>query len=121
MLKASNRYTFCANLESTTNSDANQNLQTTSLHHQKQFNAMLLTIPTGHTIKEHVSPQILTLQIISGMGSVTVGNETHTVSRGAWFYIAPNIPHEIVSNETLTVLLSMYTLPEAANGVLANE
>jgi len=107
MIKANNGYGFCANLESVT-SNTDQNLQTVSLFHQNEFNAMVMTIPAGHTIKEHLSPKMLTLQIISGTGSVTVGSETHQVGRGAWFYIEPNTPHMIVSDETLTVLLSMY-------------
>lgn len=110
MININKHYTFCKNLESEINRDATQNLQTTSLYHQNQFNVMLLTIPAGHTIKEHVSPKMLTLQVISGTGSVTVGNETYTVNQGAWFYIAPNMPHEIMSKEMLIILLSMYTL-----------
>lgn len=118
MGQADNRYAFCENLESVPNRDADQILQTTSLYHQKQFSAMLLTVPAGHTVKEHISPKILTLQIISGKGSITVGTETHSVCRGAWFYIGANIPHEIVSMETLVVLLSMFELSETIGGTV---
>ena len=112
-------YTVYDNLVALADSDA-QKIDTTSLFHNRHFSAMLLTIPAGHTLKEHVSPKILTLHIIAGTGSITVNSQTHAVQPGAWFYIEPNLPHALISEETLTVLLSLYTLPQRANGGSAN-
>jgi len=112
MIQTNTGYTFCVNLETVADCGAVVDLKTISIYHHHQFNVMLLTIPAGHTLKGHVSSKMVTLQIISGTGSVSLENKTQTVKRGAWFAIAPYIPHEIVSDETLTVLLSMYTLVE---------
>jgi quercetin dioxygenase-like cupin family protein len=121
MLQVDNRYTFFTDLLPVANDSTEQSLKTISLFHHKHFNVMLWIIPTGHSIKENVFHKMLNLQIISGRGCVSLGDETHAVKQGAWFYIAPSIPHEIVSDETLIVLLSLYTLPKSTNGVLEYE
>jgi quercetin dioxygenase-like cupin family protein len=119
MLKVTNGHSFCANLKALIRHDGDQDVQTVVLFHQNQYNAMLMTIPAGHTVHEHLSPNMLTLQIIAGTGRVIVNDETHRVTQGAWFYIEPNVPHEIISDETLIVLFNM--VAASPSGLSSNE
>ena len=72
---------------------------------------MLMTVPAGHTIHDHVSPKMPTPQIIAGAERVMVADETHSVRQGAGFYIAPDVPHEIINDETLIIMLNMVATP----------
>lgn len=117
MTEAGASYKFYANIQTLTDDTPLENIQTTSLYHNQQFNAMLFVIPAGHVLKEHVSPKMLTIHVISGRGHITIGNERFAVKPSAWFYIEPNIPHELLSDETLTVLLNMVTVNDSTNGV----
>ena len=84
-----------------------QKIQTTSIYHDTSINAMLLTIPAGHTLREHVSPEAITLHVVSGFGSVFVDGQSYTAAVGSWFYIYSNIPHELVANQTMGVMLTL--------------
>ena len=114
------QHVFCSDLAAQSQPDA-QHLQTAALLHHDGLSALVMSLPSGHTLREHLSPRLLTFQIIAGLGSVTVGRQTHRLRAGAWLWIAPNIPHEIVSDQTLIMLLSLFTLPESTHGFATHD
>ena len=114
MIETQNMHSFCEDLTDIVDVDKQDDIQTISIFHNKIFNAMLLTIPAGHTLKEHVSPRTITLQILSGSGQVIVDSNTYFVRSGSWFYIKPHTLHELTSgDETLVVLLNLFTCSNA--------
>ena len=111
MSESKQQYAYLQNLMSDT--DAIEKLQMNSIFHNDHFNAMILSIPKGQTLKEHKAPRAITLQVLEGSGTMTVNGNQHPIQRGSWLYVEPNVEHAIESEKTLVILLSLFDLSAA--------
>ena len=77
------------------------------LRNDEHVKIALVTIAAGATMPEHAAPVPVTVQTLSGSGSMTVSGEPHELSAGTIYYMEANAPHALDAQqgEPLVVLV----------------
>lgn len=70
--------------------------------------AILFGFDTGQELSEHTSSQAAIIQIVKGDATVTLGDDQHELSAGAWVQMAPRLKHSIFAKTQLHMLLLMF-------------
>jgi len=70
----------------------------------KWFNIVLVCLETGQEIPSRPEPYDVCFYVISGNGTITVGNEKVNVIRGNMVFAPANVARGIKSKERLTIL-----------------
>jgi len=70
-----------------------------------QLKAILFGFAPGQELSEHTAAKPAILHFIEGQASLTLGDEEKTASPGTWVHMAPNLPHSIVAETQLVMLL----------------
>jgi quercetin dioxygenase-like cupin family protein len=61
----------------------------------------------GQLLSEHTAACPVTLQVLSGEGTVTLGDERLAARAGFWAYLPAHLPHSIEAATPLCLLLTM--------------
>lgn len=69
--------------------------------------AILFKFEVGEGLTEHQSAQPISLFFIQGEADVMLGTEQHSVKENSWIQIEPNIPHSVVANTPVLMLLQI--------------
>jgi quercetin dioxygenase-like cupin family protein len=59
----------------------------------------------GQELSEHTSSQTAILQIVRGEATVTLGDDRHELSAGAWVHMPPHLKHSVQARTPLIMLL----------------
>lgn len=70
--------------------------------------AILFGFDIGQELSEHTSSQTAIIQIVQGSATVTLGDDRHELSAGAWMHMQPRLKHSIVATSPLHMLLLMF-------------
>ena len=62
----------------------------------------------GQELSEHTSNQAAIIQILQGEATVTLGEDRHELSSGAWIAMPPRLAHSITAKTSLVMLLAMF-------------
>jgi quercetin dioxygenase-like cupin family protein len=76
-----------------------------SLHKDDEVNATLFGFAKGQELTEHTASQPAILHFIAGKARLTLGEEEVTAEPGSWVHMPPHLPHSIVAETPLTMLL----------------
>ncbi len=68
---------------------------------------ILFSFAAGAGLAEHVAPFDATIQIVSGMAAMTVGNEAVEGKPGTWIQMVAKTPHSIKAETPVTMLLTL--------------
>jgi quercetin dioxygenase-like cupin family protein len=78
-----------------------------TLHNDDLVKVVLFAFAPGEELTAHTAPMPATLHFLEGSGTLTLGDETSAVQRGSFAYMPPNLPHAIVAETGLIMLLVM--------------
>jgi len=78
-----------------------------TLHNDDLVKAVLFAFAPGEELSAHTAPMPATLHFLEGTGTVTLGGETQAVRAGSFAYMPPNLPHSIVAETGVIMLLLM--------------
>lgn len=78
-----------------------------TLHNNDLVKAVLFAFAPGEELSAHTAPMPATLHFLEGAGTVTLGDETTPVQRGSFAWMPPNLPHAIVAETGMIMLLVM--------------
>ena len=81
--------------------------RTITLAKQGDLRTVLMALRAGARIEEHQSTGALTVQVLEGRVSFTVGGETHTLVPGDLLAIEPGLPHTVQAEEESAFLLTL--------------
>lgn len=68
-------------------------------------NGILFGFAAGEELSEHTASRPAILHILEGEATLTLGEETHSASAGAWAYMPPHLPHSILAHNPVKMLL----------------
>jgi quercetin dioxygenase-like cupin family protein len=68
---------------------------------------ILFAFAAGGGLVEHVAPFDATIQIISGLASLTVGDESVEGRSGTWIQMVAKTPHSIKAESPVVMLLTL--------------
>jgi quercetin dioxygenase-like cupin family protein len=78
-----------------------------TLYTDEQVKVVLFHFAEGNELSAHTAPMPATLHFLQGRGRLTLGTETMTVGAGSFAHMTPNLPHAIVAEEPLIMILVM--------------
>ncbi len=67
----------------------------------------LLEFPAGHLLPEHKSSYPVSIQVVSGDGDLTLGNETRRLETGTLLHLPAALPHSVRAGNGLRLLLTV--------------
>ena len=70
-----------------------------------RLKAILFGFAAGQELSEHTSARPAILQILEGEANLTMGDDSFTVEKNAWVHLQPKLPHSIVANTEVVMLL----------------
>lgn len=72
-----------------------------------RLKAILFGFDAGQELSEHTASQTAIIQIVQGEATVTLGEDRHELTAGAWLYMPPRLKHSIYAKTPLHMLLLM--------------
>jgi len=83
-----------------------------TIYKDEQFKAILFAFAPGQELSEHTSAHPAVLHFLQGTADVALGEERIAAAAGTWVHMPPNLPHSILAQTPVMMLLLM--LPKSA-------
>lgn len=100
-------YTFLTNLAAALPEVPPNSIISHTVHKDERLHAILFGFAPGQELSEHTSAYPAILHFVSGRATLTLGSDVQVVEAGAWAYMQPRLPHSIVAETPVTMLLLM--------------
>ena len=76
-----------------------------TFYKDEHLSAVLFSFAAGEELSEHTSAFPAILHFLSGRARVKFGADEHVVEAGAWARMAPQLPHTVIAETPLVMLL----------------
>lgn len=103
-------YKFHENLEALVGEAPEDSITSRTIHQDKQMTVVLFSFAAGQELSEHSTPKNALIQVVSGSGKITLGDDEYTVQAGSWLQMPPSLPHSVVADESLVMVLTMVSV-----------
>ena len=100
-------YTFHENLEALVGDVPEDSITSRTIYQDKRMTVVLFRFAAGQELSEHSTPKSALIQIVSGSGKITLGDDEYTVQAGSWLQMPPSLPHSVMADESLVMVLTM--------------
>ena len=70
-----------------------------------RLSAILFSFAAGEELSEHTSAYPAILHFLSGRARLKLGNDESVVEAGAWARMAPQLPHTVIAETPVVMLL----------------
>lgn len=101
-------YTLIPNLDELVDGIQPDSIVSRTFYKGDGAKAILFGFDAGQELSEHTSSQAAIIQIVKGDATVTLGDDKHELSAGAWVHMSPRLKHSIVAKTQLHMLLLMF-------------
>jgi quercetin dioxygenase-like cupin family protein len=98
-------YTFIDDLETAVPDIPEDSIISRTFYKDDHVHAILFGFAPGQELSEHTSTYPAVLHFLRGDARLTLGDEEKSVAAGAWVHMPPRLPHSIVAETPLTMLL----------------
>jgi quercetin dioxygenase-like cupin family protein len=78
-----------------------------TLYNDDHMKAVIFGFAPGQELSAHTAPFAATLHFVRGDATLTLGDEKHEVSAGAFAHMPPKLQHGIVAHTPVVMLLLM--------------
>ena len=79
-----------------------------TLHNDDNLKIILFGFAQGQELTAHTAPMPATLHFITGEATLTLGDDRHEVSPGAFVYMTPKLTHGVVAKTPMMMLLYLH-------------
>jgi len=79
-----------------------------TLHNDDHVKVVLFAFAPGQELSAHTAPMAASLQFVAGKARLTLGEDIAEAEAGAWVYMPPALPHGILAQTPVVMLLTMY-------------
>jgi quercetin dioxygenase-like cupin family protein len=76
-----------------------------TFYKDERLSAVLFSFAAGEELSEHTSAYPAVLHFLSGRARVKFGAEETTCEAGAWARMAPQLPHTVIAETPVVMLL----------------
>jgi len=101
------QHTIIDNLDDLVGETPQDSIVSRSVYKDNDVRAILFAFAPGETLSEHTSAYPAILHFLSGTAALTVGRETRRAGPGTWVHMAANVPHSILAQDEVKMLLLM--------------
>ena len=86
---------------------SDQTIVSKRVYQDDKVTTILFSFAPGEELSEHTSAFPAILHFLSGSAEITLGDDAHVVTAGAWSHMPPHLPHSIKAITPTTMLLLM--------------
>jgi quercetin dioxygenase-like cupin family protein len=86
-----------------------------TLYETESVKAILFDFAKGQELSEHTAALPAILHFLSGEASLRLGGEEKEARAGTWVQMKPRLPHSILANTPVTMLLLLIKREEQSN------
>jgi len=65
------------------------------------------TFATGQQLSDHTASMPVTLEVVEGEATITLGDDAIDGRPGTWIHMPANTPHSVVAKTPVTMLLTL--------------
>ena len=103
----SDRYTLFPDLAALAPEVPDDAILSRTFYKDDRLSAMVFSFAPGQELSEHTASFPAVLHFLSGRARLTLGDDTTTVEAGAWVRMEPRLPHSVVAETPVVMLLLM--------------
>jgi quercetin dioxygenase-like cupin family protein len=103
----SESYDLFANLLELAPAVPEDSILSRTFYKDERLSAVLFSFAAGEELSEHTSTYPAILHFLSGRARVKLGEDESIVEAGAWARMAPKLPHTVVAETPVVMLLLM--------------
>ena len=100
-------YTYLENLIPSAADLPSDSILSRTLIQNEDLRVILFHFARGQELSEHTSSKPAVLHFLQGEASITLGEDEKKASPNTYIYMQPNLPHSIVAETEVTMLLLM--------------
>jgi quercetin dioxygenase-like cupin family protein len=100
-------YTFFPEITETIDSIPDDSIVSRTVYRGDDLKAIVFAFAPGQELSEHTASVPAIIQILEGECLLTLGSDQYTVKAGAWARMPANLPHSIVAQTPVKMLLLM--------------
>mgnify|MGYP001217609730 FL=1 len=100
-------YTYFTDLAALTAVPPEDSIVSRTLHNSDAMKVTLFTFAAGQALSEHTASMPAVLHFVSGQARLTLGGDEQIAQANTWVAMAANLPHSIVAETAVTMLLIM--------------
>ncbi len=78
-----------------------------TFYKDEHLSAMVFSFAPGQELSEHTAAVPAVLHFLSGRARLTLGGDETTAEAGMWVRMAPRLPHSVVAETPVVMLLLM--------------
>jgi quercetin dioxygenase-like cupin family protein len=84
-----------------------------TFHDDDQSTSILFAFAKGQMLSEHTAAKPAVLHFIKGTANLTLGEDKKTAKAGTWVHMPANLPHSVVAETEVLMILTMYKIAKA--------
>ena len=78
-----------------------------AIHSDEVVRVVLFSFAAGQQLSDHTAPMPVTLEIVDGDATITLGDKVVEGQAGTWLHMPANMPHSVVAKTPVTMLLTL--------------
>lgn len=78
-----------------------------TIHNDDCVRAVLFSFAPGQQLSDHTASVPVTVTVIEGEAEMVVAGATHQARPGSWLHIGANVPHSVIAQTPLTMVLTL--------------
>jgi quercetin dioxygenase-like cupin family protein len=79
-----------------------------TVYSDEHLNVILFTFAPGQELSEHTASAPAAIHILKGQARLTLGEDVKEGKDGSWAYMTAKLPHSILAQTEVTMLLMMF-------------
>lgn len=78
-----------------------------AIHNDDDVRVVLFSFAPGQQLSDHTAAMPVTLQVVEGTATITLGERVTEAGSGTWIHLPANLSHSVVAHTPVTMLLTM--------------
>ncbi len=100
-------YTYLKTLDDLFFDIPDESIVSRTFYENGQIKAILFGFAAGQELSEHTASRPAILHFLRGTARLTLGEDSMQAEENTWVYMEPRLPHSIVAETTVYMLLVM--------------
>ncbi|NOX63492.1 MAG: cupin domain-containing protein [Chloroflexi bacterium] len=100
-------YTFLPDLSSQLPDIPEDSIVSRTLFSDETTKVVLFGFAAGQELSEHTASRPAIIHFLEGEAELTLGEDVHQASAGAWAHMPPHLPHSILAKTRVVLLLTL--------------
>ncbi len=78
-----------------------------AIYNDDDVRVVHFSFATGQQLSDHTAPMPVTLEVVEGEATITLGDDVIEGRPGTWLHMPANTPHSVVAKTPLVLLLTL--------------